>query len=171
MFNVGEIVKYPPKNRRHGVVQYMFCGHCTNCQKEEASACTAAPHVKQRVCVRFPRGDGTYQQFRYDHCDLLYDVPEFSPTTNATTTTCSIAVSAPYITRDRKKCDLSPRDIRILEVVKIDIPLIDTLENDEEIAEEISEKEEEHDEITALPQRIRVGMTFDQYTCMDRRPI
>jgi len=159
-FQTGDRVQCKAKNRRHGTVVRIYCGKCEKCiTNNDTSNCVADAKDKVKVLASFFDGHAT-KRFKYDYSELEIEPP---------------LPEKPI----KKIYDFSPKDIRPLGDIVVDIPLIEyelgsVLEiHDEDIIEvqEIKhekEEEEEYEKQESRKHRFQTnlkskGTFFDQF--------
>lgn len=146
-FSPGDRVQCKTKNRRNGNVVHIFCGDCEKCKDKKYHDCTNEPLNKVKVLASFPNEHGANKRFKYDYTELELEPP------------------LPLKT-ERSAPDLSPRDIRPLGTVKLDVPLIVP---DDELSEPELEVEEPVATVARNTDKPSYGMSFDQYVGLSQR--
>lgn len=146
-FSPGDRVQCKTKSRRNGYVIYTYCGECEKCKLKFFTDCTNEPLNKVKVLASFPVDSSSSKRFRYDYTELDFEVP------------------LPF-KKERRLADLSPRDIRPLGSIKLDIPLI-VAEGDED-EPEIEVEEVEPIVVRELDKPAR-GMLLEEYIGLSQK--
>lgn len=125
-FSVDDKVQAKASGKRNGTVVYIMCGTCDSCKSKNYSACVA--EVKNRVMASFREGEG-YKRFKYDYAELDLEPPLPTKPTP-------------------KTYDHSPKDVRHLGDVLLDVPLIVSEEDEpEDNSVDVVFEEEQQEEV------------------------
>jgi hypothetical protein len=146
-FATGDRVLCKAKNRRHGVVRYVYCNECTDCKDKRCNLCVAPDSKKTFVCASFTDDHGSKKSYRYENHELEREAPlPLKP--------------------EERVIDWSAKDIQPLGSMLLDVPLI--------VAEDAADSEAEEETETAQNDttpdvKPNMGMFFDAYAGMSSR--